>query len=83
MARPDKTLAAVSAEPTLANILWTDIESMLVHLGATVSEGSGSRVRFSLNGVFAVFHRPHPQKEAGRGVVRSVRTFLTNAGVTP
>jgi hypothetical protein len=42
-----------------------------------------SRVRIALNGVRAVFHRPHPQKETDKGAVRSMRRFLTEAGVTP
>ncbi|MFM7868327.1 MAG: hexulose-6-phosphate isomerase, partial [Planctomycetaceae bacterium] len=33
--------------------------------------------------VRAVFHRPHRQKETGKGAVRSVRRFLTEATVTP
>jgi len=38
---------------------------------------------FSLNGVDIVIHRPHPRKEADKGAVKSVRTFLINAGVKP
>ena len=38
---------------------------------------------FRLNGVDAVFHRPHPAKETDRGALRSVRRFLREAGVTP
>jgi len=34
-----------------------------------------------LNGVIAVFHRPHPQKETDKGALKSVRRFLKNAGV--
>ena len=79
MGRADKTYAAVFADPVRANIAWQDIEAMLVSRGAAVSEGAGSRVRFVLNGVVGLFHRPHPQKEAGRGVVVSVRRFLTDA----
>lgn len=63
------------------NILWSDIESMLIHPGAEVSEGSGSRVRVALKGVRAVFHRPHPQKETDRGAVAAVRRFLIEAGI--
>jgi hypothetical protein len=33
--------------------------------------------------VRAVFHRPHPQKETDRGSVRSMRRFLSEAGVRP
>lgn len=67
--------------PIQANIVWVDIESLLVSLGAEFSEGSGSRLRVKLNGVRAVFHRPHPQKTTDKGAVNSVRKFLENAGV--
>jgi hypothetical protein len=79
----DKTMRAIFAEPMRASINWSDIESLLAHLGAEMSEGEGSRVRIALNGVRAVFHRPHPQKETDKGAVRSMRRFLTEAGVRP
>ena len=54
----------------------------LLHaLGAEVSEGRGSRVRVYLKGVRAVFHRPHPQKGIEKGALKSMRRFLTEAGV--
>ena len=56
---------------------------MLETAGAEISEGAGSRVRMARNGVRAVFHRPHPQKETDKGAVKSLRRFLTEAGVTP
>ena len=67
--------------PVQANILWSDIEGLLVALGGELSEGSGSRIRVKLNGVRAVFHRPHPEKSTDKGAVNSVRRFLENAGV--
>jgi hypothetical protein len=78
-----KTLQAVFADPVRSNIPWRDVEAMLTAAGAEVSEGEGSRVRIALNGVRAVFHRPHPEKETDKGAVRSMRRFLTEAGVTP
>lgn len=60
---------------------WLDIEAMLISLGAVVTEGNGSRVRIKLNGIRAVFHRPHPQKETDKGALVSVRKFLITAGV--
>lgn len=45
-------------------------------LGASRSEGKGSRVRFSLEGVKAIFHRPHPGKECDKGALGSVRRYL-------
>nr|WP_273288396.1 type II toxin-antitoxin system HicA family toxin [Methylorubrum populi] len=56
---------------------------MFAACGATVEEGRGSRIRVALNGVRAVFHRPHPKKETDKGAVKSVRRFLTEAGLRP
>lgn len=78
-----RTLEAVFEEPVRSNIPWRDIEGMLKASGAEISEGAGSRIRVALSGVRAVFHRPHPQKETDKGAVRSVRRFLSEAGVTP
>ena len=78
-----KTLEAIFEVPERANIPWRDVEALLVALGAEVSEGRGSRVRVALNDVRAVFHRPHPRKEADKGTVKSVRRFLQEAGITP
>jgi len=69
--------------PTPSNIPWADIESLIEALGGEISEGSGSRIRIKLNGIRAVFHRPHPQKETDKGSVKSVRRFLENGGVKP
>jgi hypothetical protein len=77
------TLRAIFDTPPRANIPWSDIEALLDSLGAEVSEGSGSRVRIALNGVRAVFHRPHPRKETDRGAVVSMRRFLQQAEVKP
>ena len=43
-----KTLEAVFAHPTSANIAWSDIEALLQGLGAEVSEREGSRVAIVL-----------------------------------
>ena len=76
-----KTLRAIFEDPVHPDIEWTGIEKLLLALGAEVSEGRGSRVRVYLKGVRAVFHRPHPQKEIEKGALKSMRRFLTEAGV--
>ena len=78
-----RTLKAVFEDPVRSNIVWRDIESMLTAAGAEITEGAGSRVRIALGEVRAVFHRPHPSKETDKGAVKSMRRFLTEAGVTP
>ncbi|MCA9897743.1 MAG: type II toxin-antitoxin system HicA family toxin [Ardenticatenaceae bacterium] len=77
-----QTLEAIFTDPVKANIAWRDIEVLFEALGAEISEGSGSRMRVALNGVRAVFHRPHPRPETKKGAVKSVRRFLIEAGVT-
>ncbi len=80
-ARHQTTLSDIFKNPVQSNSIWSDIESLLISLGADISEGNGSRVRIKLNGERAVFHRPHPQKETNKGAVISMRRFLENAGV--
>jgi hypothetical protein len=77
----DETLNAIFAKPVRANINWKDVESMLEALGAEITEGEGSRVCVVLNGRKAVYHRPHPQKETKKYVVRQLRDFLHEAGI--
>ena len=78
-----KVLAAIFARPTRSDIRWREIEGLLVALGGEVTERAGSRVAVRLNGVIAVFHRPHPAPVTKKGAVDAVRQFLTNAGVRP
>jgi hypothetical protein len=77
------TLNAVFLRPTKANIRWSAIESLIRALGGEMSERAGSRVAAKLNGVTAIFHRPHPRPETKKGAVDAVRQFLLNAGVKP
>jgi hypothetical protein len=78
-----KTLKEIFHDLVKSSIVWDDIEVMLMALGAQRFEGNGSRVRIFLNGIKAVFHRPHPQKETDKGAVKSVRRFLQEGGIRP
>jgi hypothetical protein len=76
-----KILQAIFKRPTQSNIRWDDIESLLAALGAYIEEREGSRVYVELNDAAGHFHRPHPEKEAGKGAVDSLRRFLKEAGI--
>ena len=78
-----RTLRAIFDDPIRSNIAWADIETLLATLGAELREGRGSRVRIHLNEIRAVFQRPHPQKETDKGALKSMRRFLTEAGIRP
>ncbi len=79
--KQQKNLRHIFDDPVRADVKWSDIESLLEGVGAEISEGRGSRVRIFLNGVRAVFHRPHPEKECDKGALKSIRRFLQEAGV--
>ena len=78
-----RTLEALYAHPTSANIAWKDIEGLFVELGAEVSEREGSRVAVVLFTEIRVFHRPHPSPHTDKGAVVAVRKWLEQHGVTP
>ena len=79
--KQQKTLESIFSSPIPSNIEWKKIESLFLALGATVIEGSGSRVSFILNNEKGDFHRPHPGKEAKRYQVKNAQDFLAKAGV--
>jgi len=80
-AKQRKTLKEIFQNPVKSSVLWSDIENLFKAYNAHIEEGRGSKVCIMLNGVVAVFHRPHPQKETDKGALKSVRHFLINAGV--
>jgi hypothetical protein len=82
-AKHRKTVAAIFAQPTRANIRFADIEALLTALGGELDEGAGSRVSFTLHDERLHLHRPHPGKEAKRYQVEQTREFLERLGVAP
>jgi len=78
-----KTLDAIFAKPTLTNLEWDHMESLLITVGCKVIEGNATRVRFVLGEAVTTFHRQHPAKEAKKYQVDDARVFLATIRVTP
>lgn len=78
-----KTLSLIFSRPVSGSIKWRDIESLLVDLGADVSEREGSRIGVKLFGEVRVFHRPHPSPDTDKGAVESIRKWLKDNEVQP
>ena len=78
-----KTLRAIFIKPTLASIVFPDIESLIVALGGEAREGEGSRVSLQLGDFLKNAHRPHPGKEARKNQVEEIRAWLEQQGVKP
>ena len=82
-AKHARTLQAVFFKPTLAGIIFSDLETLVIALGGEVRQGVGSRVLFELNGRRLYPHRPHPGKEAKRYQVEELRALLESEGIKP
>ncbi len=78
-----KTLERLFARPVSGTIKWSDIESLLLALGAELTEQEGSRIGVRLFNDRKVFHRPHPSPDTDKGAVASVRDWLAENEVTP
>ena len=78
-----KTLQAIFARPTSPSAVFSDIESLVVALGGSVTEREGSRVKITLQGEQWYCHRLHPGKEAKRYQVEEARELLERIGVKP
>jgi len=76
-----KTLERWFTDPISGNIKWSDIESLLIALGATITEGNGSRIRVVLRDLPTVFHRPHPKLTVGKLLVKAIRQYLKDVGI--
>ena len=76
-------LNAILAEPRTTLLLWSEVESLLLSLGADRAEGRRGRVAFLLNNQRADFKRPQEDQIAPCHQIRYVREFLLAAGVRP
>lgn len=79
MGKHDKTLQKIQQRPRPSNILWDDVEKMLINLGGVVKEGKGSAISITLAGQRAFFHRPHPGNKADKGAIETVLQLLKRA----
>lgn len=70
-------------DPVSGNIHWREIESLLVHLGASFEPAGGARFHVKLNGFDEFLHHPHQSNVYGKQEIKHLREFLARAGVTP
>ena len=75
-------LRSVFHDPLPANIHWREVESLLLHLGATIEPSHGARFKVSLNKASDFLHHPHHNNECSRELIKQLREFLAHAGVS-
>ena len=81
--KTQSTIRAIFTKPTSANVKWAKVDALLASLGVEKKEGSGSRVRFTRDGVVLGIHQPHPRPELKKYQVEAVREFLLKIGEQP
>jgi HicA toxin of bacterial toxin-antitoxin, len=81
--RQRRTHKRLFETPLRKDITWHEVMSLFEALGATVTQGQGSRMRVALHDVKAVFHQPHPHPELPIYAVKDIRDFLEHAGELP
>ncbi|NTS31774.1 type II toxin-antitoxin system HicA family toxin [Phyllobacterium sp. BT25] len=77
------TLQQIFARPASGSIRWSDVEALLLGLGAEITEREGSRFGVFLFGEIRVFHRPHPSPDTDKGAIASIRKWLESHGIRP
>jgi hypothetical protein len=75
-------LRAIFHDPLPANIHWREVESLLIHLGATIDPSHGARFKVTLNKASDFLHHPHHNSECSRDLIKQLREFLAHAGVS-
>jgi len=82
MAKHDKILAKLCTKPTPADIKWSELKGLLVHLGYKMLSGSGSRRKFFHEGkdAFICCHQPHPSPEVDKGFIDDLVDHLKAHG---
>ena len=76
-----RILNSILQQPVSGNLHWKDVESMLVHLGASIEPGHGARMRIVLNDVQGSLHRPHHSGVCNKHDIRHLRDYLIQAGL--
>ncbi|RPI86644.1 MAG: type II toxin-antitoxin system HicA family toxin [Chloroflexi bacterium] len=72
---------AIFAKPNRLDIRWDDWITLLIFLGANIKNTAGSAVGVRLNGIYAVFHKPHPGSNIYPSDLKRIRKFLQEAGI--
>jgi hypothetical protein len=76
-------LTAIFHDPVSGNIHWREIESLLHHLGASVTPANGSRFHVKLNDIDCFLHHPHQSNVCDKSLIKYLREFLIRAGIKP
>jgi len=80
MSKFEKAKDRLKSEPK--DFKWSELRTVLIHLGFKEIQGSGSRVKFhdKDKGLVCSFHKPHPNPDMKSYAVREALAFLIDNG---
>lgn len=83
MSKGDKLLEKLRKHPPPKNFTWEELRSLLISLGFTEKQGSGSRVKFihCELGYPISLHKPHPGNELKLYVIEQVKDALDELNI--
>ena len=76
-----RALELIFSRPVSGGIKWRDIDSLLLALGAEISEREGSRIGVKLFADRRVFHLRHPSPDTDKAAVENIRKWLETNGM--
>lgn len=79
----DSLLLAIFHDPVSGNVHWREVESLLHHLGASITPAHGARFHVILNDFECFLHHPHQSSVCDKNLIKYLREFLSRAGVAP
>ena len=82
MSKVRKAAERLSGTPTPSDIKWTELKSILEHLGYTELKNNGSRRKFfhSEKNALINLHQPHPSPNVGKKCIDNVVDHLRQHG---
>ncbi len=82
MSKIKKNVDRLTAKPPPSDFKWSELKSVLEHLGYEELKGSGSRRKFVHRKTKALIicHEPHPQPEVDKGCIAQVVRHLKDNG---
>lgn len=71
-----KTFKRLMTKPILANIRFDDVDKLLIKMGYERLEREGSRVAYGIGDDEIVIHKPHPNNEIKKYVIKKLQDFI-------
>lgn len=85
MGKQEKTLDKLRATRPPANLKWSELRAVLIHLGYSELKGGGSRRKFYHQGKNALIicHEPHPAPDVDKACISDIVEHLRQHGFIP